>query len=145
MIIAIGNDHAALGLKAVVLNELGARGLKTLDLGANGAESVDYPDFARAVGGSVARGESALGVLLCGTGVGMSIAANKIKGVRAVVCSDVFSAKMAREHNDANVLCLGERVVGAGLAVEILNAFLSAVFLGGRHTVRVEKITALEK
>lgn len=122
---------------AAVLEE---RGLEVHDVGTNEESSCDYPDFAHAVAARVESGEADLGLLVCGTGVGMSIAANRHPRVRAVVCSECFSARMAREHNDANVLCVGQRVVGPGLARDILAAFLDAKFEGGRHQRRVDKI-----
>jgi len=139
-LIAVGSDHAGLNLKRLVVKALGERGHEVLDLGTDGTESVDYPDFGHAVAAKVVSGDASLGVLLCGSGVGMSLSANRHRGVRAVVCSDTFSARMARMHNDANVLCMGERVVGVGLALDILDAFLGATFEGGRHGRRVDKI-----
>ncbi len=138
--IAVGSDHAGLNLKGAVVKALGERGYEVLDLGTDSAESVDYPDFAHAVAAKVVSGDAPLGVLICGSGIGMSLSANRHPGVRAVVCSDTFSARMARMHNDANVLCMGERVVGEGLALDILDAFLGASFEGGRHARRVGKI-----
>ena len=135
----VGSDHAGLDLKrelAVVAAELG---YEVVDLGTHTSESTDYPDYAHEVAGAVARGEG-LGLLVCGTGVGMSMAANRHPGVRAALCGDVYSASMTRQHNDANVLCIGSRVVGPGLAAKILEAFLGASFEGGRHERRVDKI-----
>ncbi len=135
----VGSDHAGLELKrqlSAVATELG---YEVVDLGTHSSDSTDYPDWAHLVAGAVGRGEG-LGLLVCGTGVGMSIAANRHGGVRAALCGDVFSASMSRRHNDANLLCIGARVVGAGLAEEILKAFLSATFEGGRHVRRVNKI-----
>lgn len=140
LLIAVGSDHAGLNLKRAVVKALGERGHEVLDLGTDSAESVDYPDFAHAVAAKVVSGDAPLGVLICGSGIGMSLSANRHAGVRAVVCSDTFSARMARMHNDANVLCMGERVVGEGLALDILDAFLGASFEGGRHARRVGKI-----
>ncbi|RLB47442.1 MAG: ribose 5-phosphate isomerase B [Deltaproteobacteria bacterium] len=140
LLIAVGSDHAGLNLKRAVVKALGERGHEVLDLGTDSAESVDYPDFAHAVAAKVVSGDAPLGVLICGSGIGMSLSANRHPGVRAVVCSDTFSARMARMHNDANVLCMGERVVGEGLALDILDAFLGASFEGGRHARRVGKI-----
>jgi ribose 5-phosphate isomerase B len=138
--IAVGADHAGVELKTLLLARLEERGHSVLDVGTNAKDSVDYPDFGHAVAAQVERGEAALGLLVCGTGVGMSMSANRHPGVRAVVCSDTFSARMSRLHNDANVLCLGARVVGPGLAEDILDAFLDAAFEGGRHERRVAKI-----
>lgn len=138
--IAVASDHAGLILKTAIVAALEERGHEVLDLGTDGTASVDYPDFAHAVAEKVVAGEAPLGVLVCGSGIGMSLSANRHAGVRAVVCSDTFSARMARMHNDANVLCVGERVVGGGLALDILDAFLGASFEGGRHARRVGKI-----
>ena len=138
--IVVGADHAGLPLKAALVEALGARGWAAQDLGTHSAHAVDYPDFAHAVAARVASGDVAFGLLVCGTGVGMSLAASKHPGVRAVACSETYSAAMARAHNDANVLCVGARVVGVGLAEAILDAFLTTPFEGGRHARRVEKI-----
>jgi ribose 5-phosphate isomerase B len=119
-------------------------GYEVRDFGAFSEESVDYPDFARQVAGAVARGECARGVLICGTGIGMSIAANKVRGVRAALCHDVFSARATRQHNDSNVLTMGSRVIGPGVAQEVLRTWLAAEYEGGRHTPRLKKISALE-
>ncbi len=137
--IIAGSDHAGVDLKKELLERAKELGYEIEDLGTMSHESADYPDFAHLVANEIAR-ERGLGLLVCGTGIGMSIAANRHKGVRAAVCEDVFSAKMARKHNDANLLCLGARVVGPGLAQEILEAFLVNEFEGGRHSRRVEKM-----
>jgi ribose 5-phosphate isomerase B len=142
--IAIGSDHAGLHLRAEVAKVLRERGLEVNDLGPHGPESVDYPDFAAKVCAEIASGRATLGVLVCGTGIGMSIAANKIHGIRAALCHTEFEARMARAHNDANVLCLGERVTGAGVAASVLAAFVDGFFEGGRHAKRLEKINALD-
>lgn len=139
--LAIGSDHAGLELKRSLIEELRKRGIEVRDFGTNTSDSCDYPDFAHALCHAVEAGEAERGVLVCGTGVGMSIAANRHAGIRAVVCSEPLSARMSRRHNDANVLCLGARVVGPDTAVDILDAFLSAPFEGGRHERRVAKIT----
>ena len=144
MRIAIGSDHAGYRLKRELGRFLAERGLIVDDLGNHDDESTDYPDYARAVGEAVARGAADLGLLVCGTGIGMAITANKVAGIRAAVCSDTYSARMSREHNDANVLCLGGRVVGVGLAEDIVRVWLEASFQGGRHVRRVEKIKALD-
>lgn len=141
----LGSDHGGFELKNILAARLREAGWETEDLGCYSAESCDYPDFAAAVGRAVAAHKGTLGLLVCGTGIGMSIAANKIPGVRAALCGDVFSAKMTRRHNDANVLCLGARVVGPGLAAEIADAFFSSSFEGDRHARRVEKIAELER
>lgn len=144
MRIATGSDHAGLTLKRALATRLRDLGHEVDDLGTHTGDSCDYPDYAVAVGRAVASGAAEWGLLVCGTGVGMCIAANKVAGVRAAVVSDTFSAHATRQHNDANVLCLGERVVGTGLAIDIVDAWLGARFEGGRHAGRVAKITALE-
>lgn len=146
MIIALGCDHAALALKDAVREHLSELGHEVKDFGIyKDGEKCDYPDKAAEVGHALQKGEAALGILICGTGVGMSIAANKLHGIRACCCSDVFSAKMCRQHNNANILTFGERVVGRGLALELVDAFLTSEFEGGRHARRVDLITALEE
>lgn len=140
--IAIGCDHAGLALKTALRTALEQRGEAIYDVGTYAEASCDYPDFAHMVASGVASGRYRMGLLVCGTGTGMAISANRHRGVRAAVCGESFSAKMARAHNDANVLCLGARVVGPGLALEILEAFLSTPFEGGRHGRRVDKIEA---
>lgn len=142
--IAVAADHAAVALKAELVAELGRLGHEALDLGPFDTTSVDYPDYATKVTGAVTSGQAALGVLLCGTGLGMAITANKVHGIRAALCRSEFEARLSRQHNDANVLCLGARVTGGGLALEILKAFLEASFEGGRHAARVEKIRQVE-
>ncbi len=144
MRIAIGADHAGYALKEVLIAHLREQGVEVVDFGTHGMDSVDYPDYARAVAEAVARGKADYGVLICGTGVGMAITANKVPGIRAAAVSDVYSAKMSRAHNDANILCLGGRVVGPGLAIEILEAWLHTPFEGGRHARRLEKIRRME-
>jgi ribose 5-phosphate isomerase B len=141
---SIGSDHAGYTLKLVLAQRLEELGHQVDDIGTHTTASCDYADFAAQVARAVAGGQADQGLLICGTGVGMSIAANKIAGVRAAVVSDTFSARSTRQHNDANVLCLGERVVGHGLALDILDAWLGASFEGGRHQRRIDKITALE-
>jgi len=144
MQLVIGCDHAGLELKQQLLSHLSDAGHSVEDLGTYDGASIDYPDYAERVARAVAGGDAQLGLLVCGSGQGMCMAANKIHGVRAAVCSDTFSAHAVREHNDANVLCLGQRVVGVGLAQEIVDTFLKAEFEGGRHSRRVGKIMALE-
>ncbi len=144
MRIAIGSDHAGLQMRAAIRAHLSTAGHKVHDHGPGSNVSVDYPDFAALVGAAVRDGDADLGVLVCGTGIGMSMAANRIKGVRAAVCTNEFTARMTRAHNDANVLCLGERVIGIGAALGIVDAFVDGEFEGGRHGRRVDKITALE-
>jgi ribose 5-phosphate isomerase B len=142
MRIAIGSDHAGLQLKSELVIALTELRHDVEDLGTNSGASVDYPDYAKKVADHVAQAKAELGVLVCGTGIGMSISANKVRGVRAAVCRTEFEAKMARAHNDANVLCLGQRVTGSGLARAILEAFLDGKFEVGRHAMRVDKIAA---
>lgn len=145
MKIAIACDHAAPALKATVAEHLKKKGITVVDFGTNTSDSVDYPDYAIKVAEAVAAKEADLGILICGTGIGMSIAANKVKGVRCALCSDTFSAHATREHNDANVLAFGERVVGAGLALDIVDAFINTPFSNAdRHIARINKITAIE-
>ena len=142
----LGSDHAGFNLKTALLKVLRELGDEVVDLGAaNASDSVDYPDFGERVGKAVVGEPTAKGLLVCGTGIGISIAANKVHGVRAARVSDGFSARMAREHNDANILCLGERVTGVGLAEECLRIFRDTPFAAGRHQRRVEKIDALDK
>lgn len=142
--IAIGCDHGGYELKCAVMNHFLNKKIEFVDLGCNG-ERCDYPDIAETVCKKVTSGECELAILVCGTGIGMSIAANKIKGIRAAVCSDWYSAKYTRLHNNANVLCLGGRVLGAGLALELVDVFLETEFEGGRHSDRIDKITKLEE
>jgi ribose 5-phosphate isomerase B len=144
MTIAIGCDHNGLALKEVLLKDV-LREHRVRDFGVFTQEPVDYPDIAVAVAQAVASGEYERGILICGTGIGMAIAANKVKGIRAAACSDVYSAKMSRRDNDANILCFGGRVIGPGLASEIVTVWLNEPFAGGRHQRRVEKIRALEQ
>ena len=143
--IAIGADHGGVELKAALVAELRGRGEEVLDLGTDGAESVDYPDFGRAVAERVSRGEVERGVLLCTNGIGMSIVANKFPGVRAALVGDAIAARMAREHNDANVLVLGGGMTGTFQARELLRIFLETPFAGGRHQRRVDKISDIER
>lgn len=142
--IGIGNDHAAIELKLAICEHLRERGIEFTDYGIPQGEKIDYPDMAEKVCRDVVGGKLDRAILLCGTGVGISISANKIKGIRACCCSDAFSAKYTRLHNDANVLCMGGRVVGPGLACELVDVFLDTGFEGGRHQRRVDKITELE-
>ncbi|HEY6005958.1 MAG TPA: ribose 5-phosphate isomerase B [Anaeromyxobacter sp.] len=140
-----GSDHAGLALRVEAVKAAKAAGLEVEDLGPFSGESVDYPDYAKAVAEAVASGRAKIGLLVCGTGIGMSIAANKVKGIRAAHCTTEFEARMARAHNDANVLCLGERVIGLGLGASIVKVFLETAFEGGRHARRVEKMKDLER
>lgn len=143
--VALGCDHAGFTLKEAVREVIQRFDREVLDLGTHSLESVDYPDFGESVGRAVASGRAEKGIVICGTGIGISIAANKVPGVRAALCHDTFSAKMSRAHNDANVLALGARVVGSGLAQEIVQTWLEAEFEGGRHADRVEKLSRLER
>lgn len=145
MKIAIGADHAGFQLKTAIVQYLQERGYEFQDFGVFSSESVDYPDQAALIAKAVAGGDFDQGIIICGTGIGVSIAANKIPGIRAALCHDVFSARMARAHNNSNVLALGARVVGPGLAEAIVEAYLEAEFAGGRHQLRVDKISKLEE
>ena len=138
--IAIASDHAGVELKRALCEVILASGREARDLGPADTTSVDYPDFAHRVADAVLSGEAAMGVLICGTGIGMSLSANRHPFVRAALCHDAFTAEMARRHNDANVLCLGARVTGLGVAEQIVRIFLDTPFEGGRHQRRVEKI-----
>ena len=142
--IAIGSDHAAADLRRIVKEYLEDQELPYIDCGTDESPS-DYPVIGKAVCKKIQDGEADMGILLCGTGIGMSMAANKIKGIRAAAASDCFSVRYTRLHNDANILCMGERVVGQGLALELVDIFLTTGFEGGRHQRRVDKITALEE
>ncbi len=141
--IAIGCDHGGYELKTALIKHLREKNVEFVDCGCNG-ETVDYPDIAVKVCEKVTSGECGMGILVCGTGIGMSMAANKVKGIRAAVCGDCYSARFTRLHNNANVLCMGARVIGAGLAAQITDEFLDTAFEGGRHERRVEKIMKLE-
>ena len=141
--IAVASDHAGLELKNTLARELQKRGVEVRDFGTTTADSCDYPDFAHAVARAIANGEVERAILVCGTGVGMSIAANRHTAIRAVVCSEPLSARMSRQHDDSNMLCIGARVVGAGTAIDIMEAFLATTFEGGRHATRVAKINQL--
>lgn len=145
MKIAIGSDHAGYELKELIKKHLQEKGFNIKDFGTNSTESIDYPDFAREVGEAVATGDFGRGILICGTGIGISIAANKIPGVYCGLVGDCFSAKAARWHNDTNVIALGARVIGPGLALEIVDIWLGTEFKGGRHQKRIDKIIEIEK
>ncbi|HEY8080675.1 MAG TPA: ribose 5-phosphate isomerase B [Acidimicrobiales bacterium] len=145
MRIAVGSDHAGVALKHEVAEHLRDRGFDVIDLGADGTEgAVDYPDYGAAIGREVAHGDADLGVAVCGTGVGISIAANKIAGIRAAHVQDATTARLAREHNHANVLCLGARTVGSAVALASVDAWLDAVPALGRHVERLAKLAALD-
>ncbi len=145
MRIALGSDHGGFELKEDLKAYLARPQLKILDLGAFSEASVDYPDVGAAVAQKVSRGEVDRGILICGTGIGMSIAANRFPGVRAALCHDVSTSRLSREHNDSNVLILGGRLIGKGLAREAVEVWLATKFEGGRHQRRLDKIAALEK
>lgn len=145
MKIVIGCDHAGFGLKNLVIDHIQSKGHEVINVGTDSTASCHYPIFADALCKKILSGEAELGILICGTGIGMSIAANKHKGIRAACCSDTFSARLTREHNDANVLCFGERVVGAGLALDLVDAFLEAEYLNnGNHVIRVAMLADIE-
>ncbi len=143
--LAIGCDHGGFELKGHIMNHLKEIGVEFKDFGCYDENSVDYPDIAEKVGKAVVSGECENGILICGTGIGISIAANKIDGVRAALCGDVYSAKMTKQHNNSNIICLGGRVTGRELAFMIVDAWLGAEFEGGRHQNRIDKIHNLEK
>lgn len=145
MRIAVGNDHTALDMKKAIKEHLEKKGYEVLDLGTNLAESCDYPVYGEKVGKAVAAGEAELGIAICGTGVGISLAAGKVKGIRACVCSEPYTAKLSRMHNDSNVLAFGARVIGIEMAKMITDTWLEAEFEGGRHQRRVDMIMELEK
>ena len=142
--IAIGSDHGGFALKQEIMKHLEERQLEYIDFGTYSSDSCDYPQYGAAVGRAVADGSCERGILICGTGIGISISANKIHGVRAALCGDCFSAEMTRRHNDANIVALGARVVGPGLALKIVDTFLDTEFEGGRHARRIEQMMALE-
>ena len=143
--IAIACDHGGYELKKDIIKHLEARGFEICDFGCDSTQSVDYPDYALPASLAVAKGECELGILICGTGIGMSLCANKVKGIRAACCSDTFSARMTRMHNDSNILCFGARVVGLGLATDMVDLFLDTPFEGERHNARIAKMMAIEE
>lgn len=142
--ILLGCDHAAYEMKEQVKAHLVSRGFDVEDVGTFSTDSCHYPEIAHKLCKKIQSGESEWGILICGTGVGMSMAANKHKGIRAACCSDVFSARLTRQHNNANVLCFGARVIGIGTAIDLVNAFVDTAFEGGKHAKRVDMITAIE-
>lgn len=144
MKIGIGSDHGGYNLKKQVKEFLEEKGIEVSDFGTNSSDSVDYPDYAKKVAEAVANKEVERGIVICGTGIGISIAANKVKGIRCALCTDTYSARMSREHNNANMLALGERVTGVGLALDIVAAWIDTEFLAGRHEKRVNKISDME-
>ena len=139
----IATDHAGVGLKDWSVAYLRDLGIEVEDLGPYSSDRVDYPDYAKKVCEAVLQDDGSFGILICGSGIGMSMAANRHKGIRAALCHDAYTAKVAREHNDANVLCYGERIVGKGVAASIIDAWLASSFEGGRHIQRVAKIEAI--
>jgi ribose 5-phosphate isomerase B len=143
--VSAGSDHAGFELKRLLIEHLRSLGHEVVDLGTYSPNPVDYPDFAASVGRSVVSGDTDLGICTCGTGTGMAIAANKVHGVRAAVVHDVTSARLAREHDNANVICIGARLVGPLIATEAVDVFLRSEFEGGRHLRRIEKVAALEQ
>ena len=143
--IIIGCDHGGVELKNEIIVHLNKRGIEVTDVGTYTSESCNYPDYAKALCKRIQNGEFERGILVCGTGIGMSMAANKHKGIRAACCSDTFSTRMTRMHNNANVLCLGGRVVGAGLACDMVDLFVDTEFEGGRHQARVDMVMEIEK
>lgn len=144
MKIAIGSDHAGFNLKTTLIKCLQSEGYELLDCGTSSLDPVDYPDIALAVADTVLR-ESVPGILVCGTGIGISIAANKVPGIRAAVCQDLYTTRLARQHNDANIAAIGSRITASELALEIVRTFLKTNFEAGRHILRIEKITQIEK
>lgn len=144
MMLAIGSDHGGINLKEIIKDYLKTRGVEVKDVGTYDKTSCDYPDIAKTLCDTITSGECAQGILVCGTGIGMSIAANKVRGIRAAHVTDTYSARMAKEHNNANIICLGERITGCDLAIEIVGSYLDAEFGGDRHQKRVDKIMALE-
>ncbi|AFQ46374.1 ribose 5-phosphate isomerase B [Desulfosporosinus meridiei] len=145
MKVALGADHGGYELKEAIRKHLQAQEIEVIDFGTHSNDSVDYPKYGFAVGSAIIKGEADLGIVVCGTGLGISMAANKIPGIRAALCSETFSARMAREHNNANVLALGARVIGGGLALDIVDIFLKTEFSGGRHALRVDLISNIER
>ncbi|MEE2960007.1 MAG: ribose 5-phosphate isomerase B [Myxococcota bacterium] len=145
MKVAIASDHGGFTLRHVLMEHLNSIAVEVLDLGCRSEESVHYPDYASECAHTILKHDADIGILVCGTGLGMSIAANKVDGIRATVCTSEYMARMARAHNNSNILCLGERVVGSGIAVDIVNAFIETQFEGGRHQLRIDKISQLEQ
>lgn len=144
-VLAIGSDHGGFELKKYIISHLREQGIKVEDYGSYDGSPVDYPEIALKVTSAITSGKAKLGILVCGTGIGMSMAANKVKGIRAAACSETFSAKYTRMHNDANVLCLGGRVIGPGVACELADLFINTPFEGGRHERRVAAVMDIEK
>ena len=145
MKIAVACDHGGLQLKNALIKNMESQGYEVVDFGTYTKDSCDYPDYASKAAKAVAKGECDKGVVVCGTGIGVSIVANKVKGIRCALVHDVFSAKATRQHNDTNMIAMGQRVIGEGLAIEILNAWLHTDYEGGRHDLRIQKMMALEE
>ncbi len=145
MKIGLASDHGGFELKEEIIKHLEGRNIEYVDYGTKSKESVDYPEYGRILGEKVMENEVDRGIAICGTGIGISISCNKVKGIRAALCSDTFSARMSREHNDSNILALGERVLGKGLAIDIVDIWLDTEFAGGRHERRVKKIAEIEE
>lgn len=145
MKIAIGSDHGGFRLKSEIIKHLEQKGIEVKDFGTDTESSCDYPDFGAKVAEEVVAKKFDFGIIICGTGIGISISANKVPGARAALCHDTFSAHATREHNNSNILAMGERIIGVGLALDIVDTFLGAEFQGGRHAKRVDKITEIEK
>ena len=143
--VALCSDHAGYELKRTIIEYLNGRGIATEDFGTDSADSCDYPDYAGKAAKAVASGMCDRGIVVCGTGIGVSITANKVKGIRCALCHDVFSAKATRAHNDTNMIAMGQRVIGEGLAIEILSAWLEGEYEGGRHDQRIAKMMAYER
>jgi ribose-5-phosphate isomerase (EC 5.3.1.6) len=143
--VALGSDHGGFLLKKEIDQHLQSKGIEILDCGTNSTDSVDYPLFGFAVGQAILRGQVDFGIIICGTGQGIAMSANKLPGIRAAVCTETYSARMAREHNNANVLALGGRITGVGLALDIVDVFLNTEFAGGRHSKRLGLIAAVER
>ena len=143
--LAIGSDHGGFALKQEIMEHLTERGIEYHDYGTYSDESCDYPEYGEATARAVASGECDRGIVICGTGIGISLAANKVHGIRCALCGDCYSAEMTRRHNDANMLALGARVLGEGLALKIVDTFLDTPFEGGRHARRIEKLMAIEE
>ncbi|AUH00234.1 ribose 5-phosphate isomerase B [Prodigiosinella confusarubida] len=144
MKMAIGSDHVGFDMKSGIIQYLSSQGIEVIDVGTNSSTRTDYPIYARKVAESIIAGEVELGILICGTGIGISIAANKMTGIRAVACSEPYSAKLSREHNNTNILAMGARVIGSEMAKMIIDQWLSARFEGGRHQERIDQISAIE-
>ncbi len=143
--IVVGCDHGAYSMKEAVKAHLMEKGYNVIDVGTEGTSSVNYPEYASKVCMAIRQGKASLGILMCGTGIGMSIAANKFRGIRAALCCDTFSARFTRMHNDANVLCMGARVIGEGLSLDIVDSFITSEYEGGRHKARLDMILDIER